>query len=105
MIHSAKVRLWVLMRQMTSTPGLSSNSSAAAGVISAQMICPMSIATKTASSHVEHILAKLGASRRAEIGSWVATTVRATASAGRSDEPTPGRLGMPPVETALSIRH
>jgi DNA-binding CsgD family transcriptional regulator len=34
----------------------------------------LGIAPKTASSHVEHILAKLGASRRAEIASW-ATSV------------------------------
>ncbi len=34
----------------------------------------LGIAPKTASSHVEHILAKLGASRRAEIAAW-ATTV------------------------------
>jgi DNA-binding CsgD family transcriptional regulator len=31
----------------------------------------LDIAPKTASSHVEHILAKLGASRRAEIATWV----------------------------------
>jgi DNA-binding CsgD family transcriptional regulator/tetratricopeptide (TPR) repeat protein len=31
----------------------------------------LGIAPKTASSHVEHILAKLGASRRAEIATWV----------------------------------
>ena len=29
------------------------------------------IAPKTASTHVEHILAKLGVSRRAEIAAWV----------------------------------
>jgi len=77
----------------------------AEGLTNGEIAGELSIATKTASSHVEHILAKLGASRRAEIARWVATTVRATASAGRSDEPTPTRLGMPPVETALSIRH
>jgi DNA-binding CsgD family transcriptional regulator/tetratricopeptide (TPR) repeat protein len=32
------------------------------------------IAPKTASSHVEHILAKLGASRRSEIAAWVTRT-------------------------------
>lgn len=30
------------------------------------------IAPKTASAHVEHILAKLGVNRRAEIAAWVA---------------------------------
>jgi len=36
----------------------------------------LGIAPKTASSHVEHILAKLGASRRAEIASWATTIER-----------------------------
>jgi len=35
----------------------------------------LSIAPKTASSHVEHILAKLGASRRAEIAAWATAVV------------------------------
>jgi len=30
------------------------------------------LSPKTVSAHVEHILAKLGASRRAEIATWVA---------------------------------
>ena len=30
----------------------------------------LGVATKTASAHLEHILAKLGASRRAEIATW-----------------------------------
>jgi len=33
----------------------------------------LGIATRTAASHVEHILGRLGASRRAEIGAWVAS--------------------------------
>ncbi|MBI3748857.1 MAG: AAA family ATPase [Chloroflexi bacterium] len=36
----------------------------------------LDIAPKTASAHVEHILAKLGVARRAEIASWVATISR-----------------------------
>jgi DNA-binding CsgD family transcriptional regulator/predicted negative regulator of RcsB-dependent stress response len=36
----------------------------------------LGIAPKTASSHVEHILAKLGASRRAEIASWASAVER-----------------------------
>ena len=36
----------------------------------------LGIAPKTASSHVEHILAKLGASRRAEIATWASTVER-----------------------------
>ncbi len=39
----------------------------------------LGIARKTASSHVEHILAKLGASRRAEIATW-ASQIRAVAA-------------------------
>ena len=33
----------------------------------------LGITTRTAASHVEHILGRLGASRRAEIGAWVAS--------------------------------
>jgi DNA-binding CsgD family transcriptional regulator len=39
----------------------------------------LGIAPKTASSHVEHILAKLGASRRAEIASWATSVERSPA--------------------------
>jgi DNA-binding CsgD family transcriptional regulator len=39
----------------------------------------LGIAPKTASSHVEHILAKLGASRRAEIATWAAGVDRSPA--------------------------
>jgi DNA-binding CsgD family transcriptional regulator len=46
----------------------------AAGNTNAEIADTLGIAPKTASSHVEHILAKLGASRRAEIAAW-ATTV------------------------------
>jgi len=42
----------------------------------------LAIAPKTASAHVEHILAKLGATRRAEIASW-ATTVDGRHPGGR----------------------
>lgn len=45
----------------------------------------LDIAPKTASSHVEHILAKLGVTRRAEIASWVATV------GGPAREPAPVR--------------
>ena len=39
----------------------------AEGLTNAEIADSLGIAPKTASSHVEHILAKLGASRRAEI--------------------------------------
>ena len=41
------------------------------GMTNAEIADALDIAPKTASSHVEHILAKLGASRRAEIATWV----------------------------------
>ncbi|MFL5684872.1 MAG: ATP-binding protein [Chloroflexota bacterium] len=46
------------------------------GLTNAEIAESLGIAPKTASSHVEHILAKLGASRRAEIATWAATVDR-----------------------------
>jgi DNA-binding CsgD family transcriptional regulator len=40
------------------------------GMTNAEIADALGIAPKTASSHVEHILAKLGVSRRAEIATW-----------------------------------
>jgi DNA-binding CsgD family transcriptional regulator len=40
------------------------------GLTNGEIADSLGIAPKTASSHVEHILAKLGASRRAEIAAW-----------------------------------
>ncbi len=45
------------------------------GLTNAEIADALGIAPKTASSHVEHILSKLGASRRAEIATW-ASNVR-----------------------------
>jgi DNA-binding CsgD family transcriptional regulator len=42
------------------------------GMTNAEIAGALSIAPKTASAHVEHILAKLGVARRAEIATWVA---------------------------------
>ena len=42
------------------------------GMTNAEIADQLDIAPKTASAHVEHILAKLGVSRRAEIATWVA---------------------------------
>jgi len=47
------------------------------GLTNAEIAGELSIAPKTASSHVEHILAKLGASRRAEIAAWASSVERA----------------------------
>lgn len=48
----------------------------AAGMTNAEIAGELEIAPKTASAHVEHILAKLGVSRRAEIAAWASTIVR-----------------------------
>jgi DNA-binding CsgD family transcriptional regulator len=46
------------------------------GMTNAEIAEALDIAPKTASSHVEHILAKLGVTRRAEIAAWTATVAR-----------------------------
>jgi DNA-binding CsgD family transcriptional regulator len=48
------------------------------GLTNAEIADSLGIAPKTASSHVEHILAKLGASRRAEIATWASNVDRST---------------------------
>jgi DNA-binding CsgD family transcriptional regulator/tetratricopeptide (TPR) repeat protein len=45
----------------------------AGGLTNGEIASELSIASKTASAHVEHILAKLCVARRAEIATWVAT--------------------------------
>ncbi len=49
----------------------------AEGLTNLEIADRLAIAPKTASSHVEHILAKLGVNRRAEIAAWTAAVVRA----------------------------
>ena len=56
----------------------------AEGLTNAEIAGALSIAPKTASAHVEHILAKLGVSRRAEIGAWAATVSRAATTSDRA---------------------
>ena len=46
------------------------------GLTNAEIAESLGIAPKTASSHVEHILAKLGASRRAEVATWASSIDR-----------------------------
>jgi DNA-binding CsgD family transcriptional regulator len=43
------------------------------GLTNREVAARLVLAPKTVSAHVEHILAKLGASRRTEIAAWVAT--------------------------------
>ena len=42
----------------------------AAGMTNGEIATELTIAPKTASAHIEHILAKLGLNRRAEIAAW-----------------------------------
>jgi DNA-binding CsgD family transcriptional regulator len=44
----------------------------AEGLTNAQIAAALGVAPKTVTAHVEHILAKLGAARRAEVAAWVA---------------------------------
>jgi len=48
----------------------------AAGLTNRQIAERLVLAPKTISAHVTHILTKLGAARRAEIGAWCATVRR-----------------------------
>ncbi len=50
-----------------------------AGMTNAAIAGQLFVSPKTVSAHVEHILAKLGASRRAEIATWVASVVQPVA--------------------------
>ena len=59
----------------------------AEGLTNGEIAGELSIASKTASAHVEHILAKLGVTRRAEIATWVATVSPAAAANRQRPEP------------------
>jgi hypothetical protein len=71
---------------------------------SREIAAELSVAPRTVGAHVEHILARLGAGRRTEIASWVATTTHAMAVAGHPHEPEDSRPARPRVDTALSRR-
>ena len=45
----------------------------AEGMTNAQIGDELSVSAKTVNAHVEHILAKLGVSRRTEVAAWVGT--------------------------------
>ena len=79
----------------------------AEGLTNAEIADVLGIAPKTASSHVEHILAKLGASRRAEIASWASHVERSPLAtdppAGRPD-PRPSRnRGVPERDGTIAV--
>jgi ATP/maltotriose-dependent transcriptional regulator MalT len=58
----------------------------AEGSTNAEIAGELTIAPKTASAHVEHILAKLGVARRAEIATWVANIERTTETPLAADQ-------------------
>jgi DNA-binding CsgD family transcriptional regulator len=64
----------------------------AAGQTNPAIARTLGVAPKTVSAHVEHILAKLGAERRAEIAAWTATVDGGAVSAAQS----PDRAGSAP---------
>lgn len=57
----------------------------AEGLTNGEIADRLDIAPKTASAHVEHILAKLGVTRRAEIAAWTATLTPGPARAAHTD--------------------
>jgi DNA-binding CsgD family transcriptional regulator len=57
----------------------------AEGLTNAEIAGRLDIAPKTASAHVEHILAKLGVTRRAEIAAWAATVASGSAAKPATD--------------------
>ena len=65
----------------------------AAGLTNGEIAGQLSIAPKTVSAHVEHILAKLGATRRAEIAAWT-VTVAGPAAPGRDGRIQPVGSGL-----------
>ena len=75
----------------------------AGGLTNGEIAAELSVAPRTVSAHVEHILAKLDAGRRTEIASWVAMPGRATAAGVRLHEPRPARSTGGSRNDALSI--
>ena len=73
----------------------------AEGMTNAAIAEELTLSPKTVSAHVEHILAKLGATRRAEIAAWVATVAAgnpvAAASSTTAEHAEPGALRTSPA--------
>jgi len=64
----------------------------AEGLTNAEIAERLTIAPKTASAHIEHILAKLGVTRRAEIAAWAANIVGPGAAGNAADRADAGSL-------------
>jgi DNA-binding CsgD family transcriptional regulator len=75
----------------------------AEGLTNAEIADSLSIAPKTASAHVEHILAKLGVTRRAEIAAWTAT-VMLPATQPASAAAQPAQPAPPPRPLTAFVR-
>jgi DNA-binding CsgD family transcriptional regulator len=67
----------------------------AEGLTNAEIADRLEIAPKTASSHVEHILAKLAVTRRAEIAVWAAAVGRVEGPHGSPPSPLPSEPAEP----------
>ncbi len=76
----------------------------AAGSTNGEIADQLVIAPKTVSAHVEHILAKLGATRRAEIAAWAATIAAGAGSAGAAGGPSPSVVRAGADVAANSLR-
>lgn len=63
----------------------------ATGMTNGEIAAELGIAPKTASAHVEHILAKLGVARRTEVAAWVSTVARAGGAVFETANPAAGR--------------
>ncbi len=63
----------------------------AQGMTNGEIAGELTIATKTASTHVEHILAKLGFTRRAEVATWVASVSASGSGRDRQEATLAGR--------------
>ena len=57
------------------------------GLTNGEIGSELAIATKTVSAHVEHILAKLGVARRAEVAAWVAGVSAPRSASAPASEP------------------
>lgn len=73
----------------------------AGGLTNAQIAAELSVSPRTVSAHVEHVLAKLGAARRTEIASWVATIANPSPSVPLPDS----HLATPNSPADVAILH